>query len=72
MHREQGWSGDLQELAGTLTASDTTALSGELEHLIKTYVGVSTRVEVLAGTGIERTNTGKARRVLDQRASAAA
>lgn len=39
---------------------------------IKALVGVSTRVEVLAPDSIERTLTGKARRVLDRRASRAA
>jgi phenylacetate-CoA ligase len=60
-----------QELLGGLTPSDITALSTQLQHLIKTHVGVSTHVEVLAGQTIERTQTGKARRVLDQRAKAA-
>ncbi|TWI66263.1 phenylacetate-CoA ligase [Pseudoduganella lurida] len=46
---------------------DTGALGRELEHLIKTHVGVSTRVSIVAADGIERTLTGKARRVIDQR-----
>ena len=61
-----------QELAGTLSASDCEALSAELQHLIKTNVGVSTRVQILVDSTIERTQTGKARRVLDQRAKAPA
>jgi phenylacetate-CoA ligase len=44
-----------------------TALARELEHHIKTFVGVSTTVRVLAPNGIERTLTGKARRVIDAR-----
>ncbi len=38
-----------------------------LQHRIKTLVGVSTTVDVLPPDSIERTLTGKARRVLDQR-----
>ena len=38
-----------------------------LQHRIKTLVGVSTGIAVLAPDSIERTLTGKARRVLDQR-----
>ena len=38
-----------------------------LQHRIKTLVGVSTAVDVLPPNSIERTLTGKARRVLDQR-----
>ncbi len=43
------------------------ALARDLEHRIKTYVGVTTRVNLLPANGIERTLTGKARRVIDQR-----
>jgi phenylacetate-CoA ligase len=43
------------------------ALSRELQHCIKTYVGVTTRVTLMAPQGIERTLTGKARRVVDRR-----
>jgi phenylacetate-CoA ligase len=46
-------------------ASD--ALGRELQHRIKTMVGVSTRVTVLPAQGIERSSTGKARRVIDKR-----
>ncbi len=55
------------DLSTTPSAGDTEALSRELEHRIKTHVGVSTRVRLVAAAGIERTLTGKARRVLDQR-----
>jgi phenylacetate-CoA ligase len=60
------------EIAPLLSATETAALSAELQHLIKTYVGVSTRVQVLNNSTIERTQTGKAKRVVDQRAKAAA
>ena len=38
-----------------------------LQHRIKTLVGVSTSIEVLPPDSIERTLTGKARRVQDLR-----
>ena len=38
-----------------------------LQHRIKTLVGVSTSIEVLPPDSIERTLTGKARRVMDTR-----
>jgi phenylacetate-CoA ligase len=46
---------------------EAPALARELEHCIKTHIGVSTRVTVVAADGIERTLTGKARRVVDRR-----
>ena len=55
------------DLTASLSASETDALARELEHRIKTHVGVSTRVRLVAASGIERTLTGKARRVVDQR-----
>ena len=55
------------DLTATISASETDALARELEHRIKTHVGVSTRVRLVAASGIERTLTGKARRVIDQR-----
>ncbi len=39
----------------------------QLEQAIKTCVGVSTRVHVQPGGSVERTATGKARRVIDKR-----
>lgn len=55
------------EVSGRLTELETEALSRELEHHIKTYVGVSTKVRLLAANSIERTLTGKAKRVVDKR-----
>ena len=43
------------------------ALARELEHRIKTDVGVTTQVRLVAANGIERTLTGKAKRVVDKR-----
>jgi phenylacetate-CoA ligase len=45
----------------------TDALSHDLQHAIKTHIGVSTQVRVMPAEGIERTLTGKARRVVDTR-----
>lgn len=55
------------EASGALSDGATAALEQELQHRIKTSVGVSTRVRVLLANGIERSLTGKAKRVLDQR-----
>ncbi|MBB5368024.1 MULTISPECIES: phenylacetate--CoA ligase PaaK [unclassified Janthinobacterium] len=55
------------DLTASLSASETDGLARELEHRIKTHVGVSTRVRLVAASGIERTLTGKAKRVIDQR-----
>ncbi len=51
----------------SLAQDAVAALARELEHHIKTYVGVSTKVTLLPPGGIERTLTGKAKRVIDQR-----
>ena len=40
---------------------------GWVQHRIKTLVGITCQVEVLATDSIERTLVGKARRVIDQR-----
>ena len=46
--------------------SDATELAGRAEHLIKAYVGVTTKVHVVAPGTIERSQ-GKAKRVVDLR-----
>lgn len=48
-------------------AHDVGALARDLQHRIKTYVGVTTTVTLLPPQGIERSATGKARRVVDKR-----
>ena len=48
--------------------ADIAEITQWLQHRIKTLVGVSTSIKVLPPDSIERTLTGKARRVLDQRA----
>ncbi len=55
------------ESSGKLSEVETETLCRELQHQIKTHVGVSTRVRVMASETIERTLTGKARRVIDKR-----
>jgi phenylacetate-CoA ligase len=55
------------EISGKLSQFDTEALARELQHHIKTYVGVTTRVRLLASESIERSLTGKARRIVDKR-----
>ena len=48
-------------------ALDTAAK--DLQHHIKSYIGISTKVNVLAPNSIER-SLGKARRVVDKRPKA--
>jgi len=55
------------ECSASLSADGRAAMERELKAQIKTYVGVTTRVQVIAAAGIERTSTGKAKRVLDMR-----
>ncbi|MDO8439070.1 MAG: phenylacetate--CoA ligase, partial [Telluria sp.] len=58
----------LAELRDASLSQDGIAqLARKLEHGIKTHVGVSTTVTLAAAGGIERTLTGKAKRVIDQR-----
>jgi phenylacetate-CoA ligase len=52
---------------GEFAADHVQALAQELKHRIKTYIGVTTSVNLLPSQGIERSLTGKARRVVDQR-----
>jgi phenylacetate-CoA ligase len=51
-----------------LPDSEVTEISRWVQHRIKTLVGISTRVAVESTGAIERTLTGKARRVIDRRA----
>jgi len=55
------------ELSFTLTVEEREIIGRELEHHVKTYIGVSATVRVQAADTIERTLTGKARRVIDKR-----
>ncbi len=56
-----------RELSGQLRKSDIQAIARELQHRIKTNVGVSTLVSVMEFDTIPRTQVGKARRVVDER-----
>jgi phenylacetate-CoA ligase len=55
------------EVAPEHRHADRDAIGRELQHRIKTLIGVSTRVDVGLPDAIERTLVGKARRVIDQR-----
>ncbi|MGI4842296.1 MAG: phenylacetate--CoA ligase PaaK [Janthinobacterium lividum] len=57
--------GELRD--ASLSPGDVELLGRELQHRIKTNVGVTTRVTLTPPGGIERTLTGKARRVVDKR-----
>ncbi|MES2992016.1 MAG: phenylacetate--CoA ligase PaaK [Pseudomonadota bacterium] len=46
---------------------DAAEIAGWVQHRVKTLVGISTKVKVLTPDSIERTLTGKARRVIDKR-----
>ena len=46
---------------------DANEIAGWVQHRVKTLVGISTRVKVMPPDSIERTLTGKARRVIDKR-----
>lgn len=57
----------LAELREDVGHEAVDRLAGELQYRIKTHIGVTTRVTLLPSQGIERTLTGKARRVVDKR-----
>jgi phenylacetate-CoA ligase len=52
----------------SLSAKEVEALCRELSHRIKVHVGVSTKVDVVPADTMARTSTGKAKRVIDNRA----
>jgi phenylacetate-CoA ligase len=56
-----------RELSRTLSPLQIDSISKELQHHIKTNVGISTRVSIMEYDSIPRTQTGKARRVVDER-----
>jgi phenylacetate-CoA ligase len=55
------------ELRPRVDPSKGPALGKQLQHDIKSYIGVSTTVHVLGPNSIERTAVGKAKRVIDNR-----
>lgn len=56
-----------RELSFGLSDADRSNISKELQHRIKTNVGVSTRINVMLFDTLPRTEVGKARRVFDHR-----
>ena len=56
-----------REVSDQLSESDVAAVGKELQHHIKTNIGISTRITVLKFNSIERTLAGKARRLFDER-----
>jgi len=54
-------------LSGRLSAAEVQQVSKELQHHIKTVIGISTQVVVLEADALPRTLTGKAKRVFDAR-----
>lgn len=50
-----------------LGQAERDSLSQQLQHAVKSYIGVSARVQVAECGFVERTLTGKARRVVDKR-----
>ena len=58
---------ELHQADAAATDGDVREIAGWVQHRIKTLIGISTKVAVLAPDSIERTLTGKARRVIDSR-----
>ena len=56
-----------RELSGKLSPAEIQAITKELQHRIKTIIGVSTKITVMEFDAIPRTQVGKAKRVLDER-----
>ncbi|MBY0454200.1 MAG: phenylacetate--CoA ligase [Burkholderiaceae bacterium] len=56
-----------REFSGKLTPAEVQQVAKELQQRIKTIIGISTRVAVLDADAVPRTQTGKARRVVDER-----
>jgi phenylacetate-CoA ligase len=53
--------------SGTLPRAEIDTIAREAAHHIKTIIGLSSRVTVMDFDTLQRTQTGKARRVIDQR-----
>ncbi|MDE2439513.1 MAG: phenylacetate--CoA ligase [Betaproteobacteria bacterium] len=56
-----------REMSGKLAPAEIQAIGKELQHRIKTIIGVSTKITVMEFDAIPRTQVGKAKRVLDER-----
>lgn len=55
------------ELLPTANPAETQQIANELQHHIKTVIGISTHVKVMPANSMQRTEVGKARRVIDVR-----
>lgn len=58
---------ELQREVANLAPAEVALIARELQHHIKTNIGITTKVSVLAPEAIPRTLVGKARRVIDER-----
>jgi phenylacetate-CoA ligase len=58
---------ELQSAHADQSSDGVREIAGWLQHRVKSLVGISTRVNVMAPNSVERTQTGKARRVIDKR-----
>ena len=56
-----------QAVSDSLNEDRIKSISKELQHRIKTIVGISTKVSIMPFDSIPRTQMGKARRVFDTR-----
>jgi len=56
-----------REWSHKLSPADIQAIAREVQHHIKTIIGISTRISVMDFDTLPRTQTGKARRVWDER-----
>jgi phenylacetate-CoA ligase len=56
-----------REISGKLGHDEREALAREVQHHIKSMIGVTTKVSVLEFDGIPRTVIGKAKRIIDER-----
>ncbi len=56
-----------RDVSGTLGKVSIGEIGKRLQHHIKTIIGISTKVSVMEFDSLPRTQTGKARRVFDQR-----
>ncbi|MEY4123119.1 MAG: hypothetical protein RLZZ457_1957 [Pseudomonadota bacterium] len=55
------------ELQPTANPAETQEIAKELQHHIKTVIGISTLIKVMPANSMQRTEVGKARRVIDAR-----
>jgi len=58
---------EVREEFASIADGDRDVLAKQLQHAVKSYIGVTARVTVAESGFVERTLTGKARRVIDNR-----